>query len=179
MSTKINGLKEPPKWHRYVEPGEEPDPRALYLLMNMQGDDEWKPRGGYAGECYRTNTIYAVPIYGPIPDGYELVEDGEWVEGAMVWYKNLKGWGTCDRHKLKEDQVYIRPITPTPAERPLLTAASFKGLWWVQNNQTESIFLVTGVHSDCITTSREAVTYDHMRREGYKRSNDGEHWEDC
>lgn len=175
---KINGLKEPPKWYRYVEPGEEPDPRALRLQ-----DKHWSPRSlGSQDDPYSNEVIYAVPIYGPIPDGYEATE--EWAVGLMYWSGSSSEYlpsGYSSGYYMDNSLFYIRPIKPTPAERPLLTAADFMkdGPWWVRDVQTKSVYLVVGIHSDCITTGRCAVTYAHLRDDDCERSNDGEHWEDC
>lgn len=173
---KINGLKEPPKWYRYVEPGEEPDPRALILIHGS-----WFDRTPN-NPPYTEDNVYAVPIYGPIPDGYELVEDGEWSEGMMYWDYAVH-WVPSISKRAKDlyDKVpYIRPIKPTPTERPLLTAADFMkgGPWWIRgsDNKARMITMIfeTRVYLDGIYMSGQ-----NLRAQGYQRSNDGEHWEDC
>lgn len=183
MSIKINGLKEPPKWYRYVEPGEEPDPRALLL---DEESHEWMPRSFEKEIPYATWNIYAVPIYGPIPDGYELVEDDNAVasEGEMFWSSAeewLKSANTPGSTMYTRSFPYIRPIKPTPAERPLLTAADFmkNGPWWLRFKGVEVYTTIrTMDRHEAFLGDGKRMTWQELRDQ-CERSNDGEHWEDC
>jgi hypothetical protein len=182
MSIKINGLKEAPKWYRYVEPGEEPDPRAL--MLDDGGDGDWVERYSKKGEQYSDTRIYVVPTYGPIPDGYEPAGD-RWCEGMQYWDGNL--WVSSqskNANDLYEKVPYIRPIKPTPSERPLLTAADFMkdGPWWLSRSaERHHAYMIVEVGLDGVMRGKDSglLTYSAMRMAGWQRTNDGEHWEDC